>query len=620
MNDEPVRPARSDAQLIRQQLRERLLRALPGLRGMRQAPAGSGRDDLFAGLVLSVALVPVGLAYAVAAGLPPIVGLYATVAGLLVHAFVGPSRPLVIGPDSALVALTLGVVGPLAGGDPVRAASLAAMQALLAGLICMAAGAARLGVVTELLSKPIRHGFMNGIAITVIVGQLPALIGAPRPGASIVETLVGLAGALVGENVHLVAVAIGLGALTLLWAMRRVGGGLGWPGALAVVVGSTLLATLLDLPARTGLAVVGDVPQGLPQLHWPAIGWQDLGPVGVGALAIALVAFADTSVLARALAGRTGERVDIDRVMIGLGAANVAAGLWQGMPVSASGTRTSVALAAGARTPRVHLVGAAMVALMLWLAPSLLRHLPATTLAAIVIAAAWTLVEVDELRRLRRIQPSEFWLAIGCTAGVILLGPLPGIGLAVGVALVEFLWNAWRPYWAVLGRVDGLKGYHDIARHPQARRIPGLVLLRWDAPLFFANAEWFRDIALQVVDQAPQPVHWLVVGAEPVTRIDVSAADVLVQLDDTLRERGISLRFAGMKDPVKDQLHRYGVFERFGEPRFFATLGETVGAYVARHDVDWIDWEDRAPVPPAEGRIPVDILARPPEVPSRNAP
>ena len=311
-------------------------------------------------------------------------------------------------------------------------------------------------------------------------------------------------------------------------------------------------------------------------------------------LAVALISFADTSVLSRTYAARTSSFVDPNQEMVGLGAANIAAGLFQGFAISASASRTPVAEAAGARTQLTGVVGALAVGAMLLAAPGLLRNLPVAALAAVVIASAIGLIEVADLRRLWRIQRWEFWLSIACLLGVALLGAIPGIGLAIVVAVIEFLWAGWRPHSAVLGRVDGVKGYHDIERHPEARMVPGLVLFRWDAPLFFANAELFKQRVLDAVASAPAPVRWLVVGAEPITNVDITSADALDELDKPLAEAGIALCFAEMKGPVKDKLKRFGLFSRLGEQRFFATLGEAVGRYLAAHAVEWADWEDSA--------------------------
>jgi MFS superfamily sulfate permease-like transporter len=279
--------------------------------------------------------------------------------------------------------------------------------------------------------------------------------------------------------------------------------------------------------------------------------------------------------------------------MTGLGAANLAAGLFQGFPISSSASRTPVAEAAGAKTQLTGVVGALVIALLLVAAPDLLQTLPQTALAAVVIASAIGLFEFRDLRRIHRIQAWEFWLSMACFAGVVLLGALPGIALAIAIAVVEFLWDGWRPHSAVLGRVDHLKGYHDITRYPKAQRVPGLVLLRWDAPLFFANAEFFRDRALAAVAAAPTPTRWLIVASEPITSVDVTSADILAELDDTLRTRGIRLGFAELKDPVKDKLRRFGICDRF-EDVLFATVGAAVSGYLKAHEgVEWLDWEDR---------------------------
>jgi MFS superfamily sulfate permease-like transporter len=341
--------------------------------------------------------------------------------------------------------------------------------------------------------------------------------------------------------------------------------------------------------------VLGSLPQGLPAFAIPWITHADIGPVLIGGLAVALVSFADTSVLSRSYAARTRSYVDPNQEMVGLGAANLAAGFFQGFPISSSSSRTPVAEAAGARTQLAGVVGALSVALLLLVAPDLLQHLPSSALAAVVIASAIGLIEVADLRRIFRIQRWEFWLSIACTVGVAVLGAIPGIGLAIVIAVIEFLWDGWRPHSAVLGRAEGVKGYHDIKRYPDARLIPGLVLFRWDAPLFFANAELFRDRALDAVAASPTPVNWLVVAAEPVTSVDVTAADVLAELDETLHAAGITLCFAEMKDPVKDKLKRFGLLERLAEQTFFPTVGAAVGGYLQTHAVDWIDWEDRSP-------------------------
>ena len=552
---------------------------LPGLQTLRGYDSAWLRHDLVAGLVLTTMLVPVGVAYAVASGVPGIVGLYATIACLLAYALFGPSRILVLGPDSSLAALILAVVAARSGGDPARAMALAAAMALVSGLICVAAGVLRLGFITELLSKPIRYGYMNGIAITVLISQLPKLFGFGVDADDPLVALWAFVQGLWSGRTNVIALAIGAAVLATIFALKRMPR---VPGILIAVVGAALAAGAFGLEAR-GLPVLGAMPQGLPAFALPWITLADVPAVLVGGAAVALISFADTSVLSRVYAARTGSAVDPNREMVGLGAANLAAGLFQGMAISSSSSRTPVAEAAGARTQLAGVVGALAVAALLHFAPELLRHLPASALAAVVIASAIGLFEVADLARIWRIQRWEAWLSIGCAAGVVVLGPIAGIGLAIVCAVIEFLWDGWRPHSAVLGRADGVPGYHDIERYPQAQRLPGLVLFRWDAPLFFANAEWFHQHAMAAVAAAPTPARWLVVTAEPVTSVDVTAADMLAELDEALQAAGVELCFAEMKDPVKDKLKRFGLFDRFGEAAFFPTIEEAVVAYRRAH-------------------------------------
>jgi high affinity sulfate transporter 1 len=563
---------------------------LPGLDTLRRYDTVWLPHDIFAGVVLATMLVPVGIAYAAASGLPGIYGLYATIVPLLVYALFGPSRILVLGPDSALAGVILGVVTPLSGGDPLRAATLAGMMAIVSGLVCILAGVARLGFVTELLSKPIRYGYMNGIALTVLISQLPKLLGFSVESEGPLRDLWAIASAIIAGRTNLVAFGIGLATLIVILLLRN---SKRLPGILIAVVGATIGVGALDLGARYGVKVLGPLPEGLPAFVVPWIGYGDLVPVLIGGCAMALISFADTSVLSRAYAARLGSRVDPNQEMVGLGAANLATGFFQGFPISSSSSRTPVAEAAGARTQLTSVVGALSIALLLLAAPNLLQHLPNAALAAVVIAAAIGLIEIADLKRIYRIQRWEFWLVMVCFVGVAVLGVIPGIGLAIVIAVIEFLWDGWRPHSAVLGRAQGVKGYHDIERYPDARRIPGLVLFRWDAPLFFANAELFKERALDAVATSPTPVRWLVVAAEPVTSVDVTACDMVAELDEALHAQGIELCFAELKDPVKDKLKRFGLFAQLGESYFFPTIGVAVSRYLDINNVAWEDWEDQ---------------------------
>jgi len=571
------------------------IRWLPGIATLRSYEARWLVRDLGAGLVLTTALAPVGIAYAVASGLPGACGLYATIVPLLVYALFGPSRILVLGPDSSLAAIILGVVAPLAAGDANRAVALAGMMAIVSGAVCILAGVARLGFVTELLSKPIRYGYMNGIALAVLVSQTPKLIGVKIEEAGPLRDIWSIGAEIVAGRVNWVAFALGAATLATILSTRRFKGR---PGVLIAVIGATAVVQVFGLETRAHVSVLGPLPPGLPAFSVPWVGLQDLVPVVIGGLAVAVVSFADTSVLSRAYAARLGDPVDPNQEMIGLGAANLAAGFFQGFPISSSSSRTPVAEAAGARTQLTGVVGAVAVALLLLVAPRLLAHLPNAALAAVVIASAIGLIEVAGLKRIYRIQRWEFWLSIVCFAGVAIFGAIAGIGLAIVIAVIEFLWDGWRPHSAVLGRAEGVRGYHDIARYPHARQLPGLLLFRWDAPLFFANAEFFKERVLAAAAAAPTKVTWLVVAAEPVTSVDITAADSLVELDNTLRDKGTKLCFAELKDPVKDKLKRFGLFDRFGEAFYFATIGAAVDEYQATHKTGWIVGADDAGVRP----------------------
>ena len=554
-----------------------LLRWLPGVAMLRAYQAAWLPRDVTAGLVLTTMLVPVGIAYAEASGVPGVYGLYATIIPLLAYALFGPSRILVLGPDSSLAAPILAIVAPLAAGDPSRAIAVASMMAIVSGLFCIVLGLLRLGFVTELLSKPIRYGYMNGIALTVLISQLPKVFGVSIEERGPLQDLFNLGTSIATGQTNWYSFAVGAVSLGLILMLKRFER---LPSILIAVFVATLCVTMFKLDS-VGVKVLGKIPQGLPTLVIPWASGADLVKILLGGCAVALISFADTSVLSRTFAARFRSRVDPNQEMVGLGAANLAAGLFQGFPISSSSSRTPVAEAAGARTQLTGVVGALAVAALLLTAPNLLRYLPNSALAAVVIAAALGLFEFADLKRIYRIQQWEFWLSITCFAGVAVFGAIPGIGLAVVIAIVEFLWDGWRPHYAVLGHVDGLRGYHDIKRYPQAVRIPGLLLFRWDAPLFFANAELFQQRLLEAVEESPAPVNRVVVAAEPVTSVDVTSADMLRELCQILRGRGINLHFAEMKDPVRDKLKRFELMDIMGTQSFHPTVGSAVDDYLA---------------------------------------
>ncbi len=567
-----------------------LSRWIPGLILIKAYERPWLAKDLAAGLVLTAILIPVGMGYAEAAGLPAITGLYATIVPLIAYAVFGPSRILVLGPDSSLAAIIAATVLPLAQGNSDRAVALAGMLAVLSGVFCVLAGIARFGFITDLLSKPIRYGYLNGIALTVLVGQLPKIFGFPVKGDDLIHESGGLIQGILNRQTNWTALAIGSLCILVILGFRR------WlpkiPGVLVAIAGAVIAVELSGLAGKAGISVIGRLPQGLPAFHVPAVSLNEIGALSAGAIAIALVSFADMSVLSRTFALRGGYKVDSNQELIALGMANIAAGLFHGFSISSSASRTPVAESAGAKTQVTSLVGALCIALLLILAPALLRNLPTAALGAVVICACISLVEVEGVRRLYQLRRSEFLLSIICFLGVALAGVIQGIFIAVALALLAFIWRAWRPYDAVLGRVDGLKGYHDITRHPEAKRIPGLVLFRWDAPLFFANAGIFQEHVLQAVADAPTPAKWVVIAAEPVTDIDITAAEALAELDMELHRAGMEICFAEMKGPVKDHLKRYGMFTKLGTENFFPTIGQAVDRYLEVHGIEWRDWDE----------------------------
>lgn len=568
-----------------------ILSWIPGVGVLRHYQRDWLKHDVSAGIVLTTMLIPVGMAYAQAAGLPAILGLYATIVPLLAYFVFGPSRIMVLGPDSSLAPMIAVVILPLAAGNTERAIALGGMLALMSGAICVLFGLAKLGFITDLLSKPIHYGYLNGIAVTVFVSQLPKLFGFPIEADNLLPRVEEIAQAITTGMMNKATTALGLGSLAVILLLKR------WkriPGILLAVMAATLAVALFDLAVSQGVSVVGPLPHGVPEFKVPLIQQSDLVPLLAGAVAIVVVSFADTSVLSRAYAIKTRSYVDPNREMVGLGMANLAAGLFQGFPISSSASRTPVAEAAGARTQLTGVVGALCIVVLLVGAPGLTRDLPEAALAAVMISAAIGLVDWQGMGQLYRRQRWEFWLSIICFAGVALIGPIPGILLAIGLAVVEFLWEGWRPHHAILGRVEGARGYHDIVRYPDARRVPGLLLFRWDAPLFFANAGLFRTKVLATIAESTTPVHWINISAAAVSNIDTTAADMLEDLEHELHDAGIQLSFSAMKGPAKDKLRRYGLYDGFdARGAFYYTIDEAVADYLQTERVDWVDWEQQ---------------------------
>jgi high affinity sulfate transporter 1 len=547
-------------------------RWLPGVEVARHYQRAWLRPDLVAGVVVTALLIPAGMGYAEAAGLPPETGLYATIVPLLAYALLGPSRILVLGPDSSLAPIIAASVIPLAGGDPDRAVALAGLLALLMGATLVIGGLLRLGFVTDLLSKPIRVGYLNGIALVVIVSQIPKLLGFSVDGDSLLTEARNTVQGILDGEVNGTAMLVGLATMVVIVVPRRLGSRI--PGVLVAVVGAMIAVAAFGW--ENELPVVGALPEGLPAPALSGLTWSDVVSLVGPALGIALIAFADTGVLSRTLAARRGATIDGSREMSAVGGANIAGGLLGGFPVSASSSRTPVAEQAGAKSQLVGVVGAGLIVVFILAAPGLTAYLPSTTLAAVVIVAATSLLDVPGTLRLLRIDRVDGLLSISAFLGVALVGVLQGIVIAVALSFVAFVNRSWRPYRTELVRVDGLRGYHDVTRHPEGTRIPGVLIVRFDAPLFFANGGMFDDWVRGMVEQAGPEVHTVVLAAEPITEVDTTAVDELVELDDFLASKGIQLLIAEMKGPVKDQLQRLGLEGRFDSSHFYPTVGAAI--------------------------------------------
>ncbi|WP_350003847.1 SulP family inorganic anion transporter [Pseudarthrobacter sp. WHRI 8279] len=544
----------------------------PSLRGYRMEWL---RHDLVAGAALFAVLVPAGMAYAQAAGLPPVTGLYATVVPLLAYAAVGPSRVLVLGPDSALAPMIVAALLPLAAADEQRSVALAGLLAILIGAIMLVGSALRLGIVTGLLSKPIRLGYLNGIALLVVASQVPVLLGISVDGETPWDKLFAAVPKILAGETNMAALLLGLASLALIFVPRW----LKWkvPGVLIAVVVSCTAVALLGL--RDRVDVTGALPQGLPAPALGGIGWADVLALLPAAAGIALIVFVDTGTLSQSLAAARNGKVSGNHEMAALGTANAASGLLGGFPISASTSRTPVAVESGSKSQLTGVVGAVLVLGFMLAAPGVTEFLPSTTLAAIVIAAAAGIADPAGVRRLLGMSRSESLVMLAAFLGVTILGVLPGIVVAVGLAILDFLRRAWDPYRAELVDVPGVPGYHDVSRHPDGERVPGLLILRFDAPLFFGNGALLGSFVRNALDEAPPGTERVVLAAEPVTGIDTTALDELIQLDEWLERHGVDLVFAEMKGPVKDRLLRYGMAARFSPEHFYPTVSEAVRAF-----------------------------------------
>lgn len=553
---------------------DRAQKWMPGILAVRTYNREWLFKDIVAGVVLCALLVPQGMAYAELAGLPPITGLYTTVVCLFAYAIFGPSPFLVLGPDSSLGPMIAAAILPLAMGDEAYAVALAGMLALFVGLICVGAGVARLGFVSDLLSMPVRVGYLAGLAVTIFVGQLPKLLGISIDAETFLQEIQAIFSGFSNANLY----AFGIGSLCLIIILGLKKWRSTWPGILIAVISAILITVVFDLAGR-GVSTVGVLPQGFPKPDFPSVKLADMPILAATALGISLVAIGDTISVSAGFAARKGYEINSDQEMVGIGSANLLSGLFTGFPVSTSSSRTAVAEQSGAKTQLTGVLAGTLVLSMLLFVPSMVKDLPQPALAAIVITAAIGLFDLQALRRLFKMRKSEFILAIICALGVIMVGVLEGIVIAVIVSILQFFERSWRPYTAVLGKPSSIEGYHDITRHPNATLIDGLIMLRWDAPLFFANANIFRKIVRDKVAQAEEKPYWVLVAAEPVTDVDTTAAEMLVDLDEELNDSGIHLAFAELKDPVKDKMIQYGLLETIESYHFFPTLETAVTAF-----------------------------------------
>jgi high affinity sulfate transporter 1 len=545
---------------------------LPGVAQLRGYRRTWLRGDLMAGLTVAAYLVPQVMAYASLAGLPPVAGLWAILAPLALYAVLGSSRDLSVGPESTMALMTATAVAPLAAGDPGRYAALAAALAVAVGALCLVAYAARLGFLADLLSRPILVGYLAGVALIMIAGQLGKLTGVPVDGGTFGEQVLSFLGGL--GDIQGATLALGAAVLAFLFLIQ-------WrfpslPGPLLAVLLATVAVAVADLERR-GIAVVGSIPAGLPVPALPDLG--DLRALLLPAVGVLVVGYTDAVLTARSFADRGGYRIDANQELLALGAANVGAGLLRGFPISSSGSRTALGVAAGGRTQLASLAAlAAVVGVLLFLGP-LLALFPTAALGALVVYAAVRLVDVAGFRRLGAFRRTEFALALAACAGVLVFDILYGILVAVGLSVAEMLHRVARPHDAVQGFVPDLAGMHDVDDYPQATTVPGLVVYRYDSPLFFANAEDFRRRALAAVDGQAEPVRWFVLNVEANVEVDSTALDALEALRAELAGRGIVFALARAKQDLLDDLNAFGLTSSIGADLIFPTLPTAVAAY-----------------------------------------
>lgn len=553
-----------------------LYRVAPGLGVLANYHRDWLKHDLIAGFSVAAVALPTAIAYAQIIGLDPVVGLYAAIPSLVAYALFGTSRHLIVNPDAATCAMIAATLTPLAASDPETLPSLAVVLALFTGLFCFAASALRLGVLADFLSRPILTGFLNGVAISIFLGQIGKVFGFPMESHGIIAALIEFVGKV--PDTHLPTLSVGLLTIAVMLVSKRLLPR--WPGPLLAVV--VAVAVVKAIGPR-GVAVVGEVPPGLPPLHWPTFDPQFLQPLFGGALGVALVSFCNAMVVARSFAAKHDYEVNADRELCALGASQLAAGLCQGFAVSGTESRTAMNHAMGGKSQVAGLVAAAVMAVVLLFLTAPLSYLPRAALGAVLIVAAVGLFDLASLRRLWQVSRPEFGVAVATMVGVIALDVLEGIILAVALALLLLLKRSARPPDAVLVRVPGMKGFHDLAHHTDTPGTPGLLLYRFGAGIVFYNAAYFKARVLELATSRPD-LKWLVIDGSTVNTIDSTGAGTVEALARDLARRGIRLGLAGFRTDTQDMLQRAGAMAAIDAASVYPTLKSAMNAFVAREE------------------------------------
>jgi len=520
----------------------------PGLETLLRYDRSWLPHDLGAGLSVAAIALPVGIAYAELAGVPAVVGIYSAIFPLLAYALFGSSRQLMIGPDAATCIMVAASLGPLSGGDPERYLALMVVLTLMTGVLYVIAGSARLGFIANFLSQPILVGFLNGIALLIVAGQFSKLLGYSSEASEFLDKLIELVGKF--GQMHPPTLGLGLGLLVLLLLLRRVVPKL--PAAMVVVIVGIVAVVVLDLETQ-GVAVLGEVPAGLPTFHFALFDRGTYADIFGDAAALMLISFTSGVLTAKSFARRNRYEIDANQEMIAFGAANIVTGLAQGFPVTGADSRTAVNDAMGGKTQLVGIVAAGTMLLILFFLTAPLAHVPQTGLAAVIMVSAAGLFDFAALRELFTISRRELALSLTTTLGVLILGALPGVFLAVALTFAWLLYVGSRPHDAILGRTKGLgtRGFHSIEDYPEATTYPGLLIYRFDYDLLFFNVDYFKQRLLKAVADSKTPVEWVLMDASPVNVVDVTAVHKIDELREELAARGIVLATAHIKRSVE---------------------------------------------------------------------